>query len=115
MRIKDLDSIVMMLKNRINKLTESEEGRLQVLVDDLVQEFQSPGQLDNKTAFGELLISRNITLRILCKLSEWCNTSDNKPRKKPAREISMILFGEIVPKLDDRPITILYDKIEFDI
>ena len=105
----------MMLKNRINELTESEEGRLQVMVDDLVQEFQSPGQHVNATAFEDLLISRNITLRILCKLSEWCNTSDNRPRKTSAREISMILFGEIVPKLDSRPITISDDKIIFEI
>ena len=105
----------MMLNNRINQLTQSEENRLQFLVNDLVQEFQSPGQFDNKSAFQELLKSMKITLRILCKLSEWCNTSDNKPRKKPAREISMILFGEIVPKLDDHAITILDDKIEFNI
>lgn len=105
----------MMQKNRINELTESEEGRLQAMVDDLVQEFQSQGQLVNTTAFRELLVYRNITLRILCKLSEWCNTSDNKTRKKPAREISMILFGEIVPKLDGRPITISDEKIIFEI
>lgn len=104
-----------MLRNRINELTEPEEVRLQALIDDLVQEFQSQRQLVNAIAFRELLISRNITLRILCKLSEWCNTSDNRPGKKPAREISKILFGEIVPKLDGRPITILDNKIEFNI
>lgn len=105
----------MMLKNRINELTDAEKNQLRNLIDELVQEFNSKSQIDNATAFKELLISKNITLRILCKLSEWCNTSDNKPRKKPAIKISMILFGEIVPKLDSRTITISDDKIEFNI
>lgn len=100
----------MALKNRINELSEAEKSELEQLIQDFLEvaKFSSGGQKGAKRDFETLLHSRKITMRILCKLSEWCNTDGVRylEGRNLAIEISKILFGEIVPKLDSFEIMI---------
>lgn len=100
----------MILDNRINVLTVAEEDRLRELIEVFVTQFGS--QQNNVLAFRNLLTTREITLRIICKLSEWCSAPPSKNEgKQQAIEISKILFDGIIPKLDDYKPEILNDKI----
>lgn len=100
----------MSLENRINNLNETEISELRQLIQDFldVVKFSSDGQQSAKMDFETLLVSKKVTMRIICKLSEWCNTDGARysKGKKLAIEISRILFGELVPKLDSYEIRI---------
>lgn len=99
----------MSLENRINNLNGTEISELQQLILDFLKvvKFDSDGQQSAKMDFETLLDSKKVTMRIICKLSEWCNTDNTRQKGKDiAIEISKILFGEMVPKLDGYEIKI---------
>jgi hypothetical protein len=104
----------MALQNRINDLDSSEESVLQQSIQDFlsVVKFSSDGQQNARIDFETLLHSKKITMRILCKLSEWCHTDHTRSEGKSlAIEISKILFGSVVPELDGHEIKIEDGKI----
>lgn len=100
----------MALKNRILELTTNEEKELGIAIKEFIKEFETHQRA--KDDFNNLTKSKKLTMRILCKLSEWCNTDSPKYNngKKYAIRISDILFGERIPKLDGYEI-ILEDNI----
>lgn len=100
----------MTLKNRILELTPNEEKELDIAIKELIKEFET--HQGAKADFNNLIKSKKVTMRILCKLSEWCNTDSPKYNngKKYALRISEILFGDRIPKLDGHEI-ILEDDI----
>lgn len=103
----------MILINRINELNTEEIDELNKLINDFVDKFSSNSQSSTRIDFQSLLTSKRITMRILCKLSEWCNVdaAPYKSGKELAIKISTILFGTIVPKIDSYEILIEKNKI----
>jgi hypothetical protein len=103
----------MTLINRINELNAEEIIELDNLINDFTDKFSSNSQSSTRIDFQSLLTSKRITMRILCKLSEWCNVDAPQYRsgKELASRISTILFGTIVPKIDSYEILIDNDKI----
>ncbi|MDO9097012.1 MAG: hypothetical protein Q7U60_02670, partial [Candidatus Methanoperedens sp.] len=90
----------MVLRSRIMEISPNEMKDLNVYIQEFIQLF--PSHPSTQADFINLETSKKATVRILCKLSEWCNAK--RPRdqqgKDLAANISKILFGEIIPKLD---------------
>ncbi|MCZ7400237.1 MAG: hypothetical protein O8C62_11300 [Candidatus Methanoperedens sp.] len=75
---------------------------MQVL-DKYIQDFIPlfPSHPKTQDDFKNLKTTKKVTVRILCKLSEWCNTDPSRQKGMDiAKKISQILFEGIIPKLD---------------
>ena len=86
----------------IKKLGDVEKGELNNLIPQFEDAFVSDNQRFVRADFDKITTSGELTMRVLCKLSEWCNYPADGPRRKYkelANQISTILFGEKLPKL----------------
>lgn len=87
---------------KIKELGNTEIDELNELIPVFVEEFLSANQIRVRNDFESITNSKIITMRVLCKLSEWCNGDD--PGRRAGRDlaiqISKILFGDKIPELD---------------
>ncbi|VVB96953.1 Uncharacterised protein [uncultured archaeon] len=86
----------------IKTLDDNAKSELNKLIPEFETCFQSHSQRFVRSDFDDITTSGKITMRVLCKLSEWCNYPEDGNRQKYrnlAINISKILFGDILPKL----------------
>lgn len=102
----------------IKTLDDSEKDKLNKLIAEFETCFQSESQRFVRADFDDIATSGKITMRVLCKLSEWCNYPEHGSKKKCrnlAIDISKILFGDKLPKLHSYSFIIEDEKIIIDL